>query len=208
MGPGSRLSVTMAGAEFRADYVVDPRVKGCRFGETLDREQTGTHRWCRNQGTETMNRGQYWVACCLSVVVLGGSTVGALTLVEGGASSHVIYLAADAPGSVRRGARDLKQYLQRVAGVDVPIVHEPAARMIALGDTPAAREAGIDVNALPWEGYRIVTRGSSLFVAGRDTGKDDRTPGGGVSNGTRNGVSTFLEQFLGVRWLMPGEGGD
>lgn len=155
-----------------------------------------------------MNRCQHWGAYFFSAVALWSPSVSALTLVEGGASSHVIYLSSDAPGSVSWAARDLKHYLQRVAGGDVPIVHEPAARMIALGDTPAAREAGIDAAALPWEGYRIVTRGNSLFIIGRDTGKDERTPGGGVSNGTRNGVSTFLEQFLGVRWLMPGEHGD
>src|SRR5690606_30446716 len=31
------------------------------------------------------------------------------------------------------------------------------------------------------------------------------TSDGGYSNGTANGVYTFLEKYLGVRWLMPGD---
>jgi hypothetical protein len=132
----------------------------------------------------------------------------ALTLVEAGKSSYVIHLAEDAPASVQAAVRDLQKYLAQATGAKLAVVNAPTPAMISIGDTPAARQAGIVAAELPWEGYRIATRGKVLFVVGRDTGKDERAPGGGVSNGTRNGVSTFLEDYVGVRWLMPGENGD
>jgi|APSaa5957512622_1039677.scaffolds.fasta_scaffold07509_2 hypothetical protein len=155
-----------------------------------------------------MSRLHKCLLTCAWSVLLTIPAVEALALVESGVSAHVIYVAKGAPASVHSAAQDLKHYLLRVAGADVAVVHEPAQHMIALGDTSVARQAGIRAEALPWEAYRIVTRGSQLFIVGRDTGKDERTPGGGVSNGTRNGVATFVEQFLGVRWLMPGKHGD
>ena len=155
-----------------------------------------------------MNRRLRWVGCCLWLAACGTSFTTALTLVHEGGSSHVIHLAEDAPASVHAAARDLQHYVMRASGATLPIVHEPTTAMVSLGDTPAARRAGIAAETMPWEGYRIVTRQDVLFIVGRDTGKDERTPGGGVSSGTRNGVSTFLEESLGVRWLTPGEHGD
>lgn len=149
-----------------------------------------------------------WAGCCLWLTACGAPFAGALTLVRDGASSHVIHLVEDAPASVHEAARDLQHYVARASGVTLAIVHEPAKAMVSLGDSPAARQAGIAAETMPWEGYRIVTRQDALFIVGRDTGTDERTAGGGTSNGTRNGVSTFLEESLGVRWLMPGEHGD
>jgi len=80
--------------------------------------------------------------------------------------------------------------------------------MISLGMNDAARAAGLSAQGIPLEGFRIVTRGRNLFILGPDTAEGERTPGGGTSAGTRNGVYAFLEEYLGVRWLMPGPHGD
>ncbi|MEA3401040.1 MAG: DUF4838 domain-containing protein [Armatimonadota bacterium] len=148
----------------------------------------------------------------LIVSVIAVSAVTAwcqeIALVEDGASEFVIYHAPDAPASVVDGATDLQRYAERATGATLPIVTEPAEPMICLGDNASARAAGLSVDEIPVEGFRILTTGGSIYIAGPDTAEGEHTAQGGTSRGTRNGVCTFLERFLGVRFLMPGEQGD
>jgi hypothetical protein len=44
-----------------------------------------------------------------------------------------------------------------------------------------------------------------LYIIGPDTPDGQWTEGGGVSNGTAHGVYSFLEEYVDVRWLMPGD---
>ncbi len=129
-------------------------------------------------------------------------------LVEGEGTTFVIYHAADAPPSVARAAVDLQDYLYRAAKAKLAIVNDPAEPMICLGDNSSAQAAGIAVADMPLEGFRILTAGGSIYIAGPDTADGERTLHGGTSNGTANGVYSFLEQFVGVRWLDPTEHGD
>lgn len=126
-------------------------------------------------------------------------------------SDYVIYHAPDAPATVRDGAQQLQQYIAESTGVKLPVVTEtPAADqpVINVGDTDLSRAAGIDPAKLPWESYRILVTKGRVWIVGRDTADGQQTPQGGTSAGTRNGVMTFLEEQLGVRWLMPGDHGD
>ncbi|NLO04844.1 MAG: DUF4838 domain-containing protein [candidate division WS1 bacterium] len=126
-----------------------------------------------------------------------------VTLVEDGRSDFAIVHAPDSPPSVTQAAQDLQSYILRATGAELPIAteaHEPA---IILGAA-----TGLDTGAMPLEGFRIVTRDGNLLIAGPDTAEGERTPEGGTSAGTRNGVYALLERYLGVRWLMPGEHGD
>ena len=129
-------------------------------------------------------------------------------LVEKGTSRFVIYHPADAPPSVTRAAAELQQYVEKVSGAKLAIVDRPQAPMICLGDNPTSQAAGLSTKDMPWEAFRITTKEGNVFILGRDTSGDQRTPGGGTSAGTRNGVYTFIERYLGVRWLMPGEQGE
>ena len=143
------------------------------------------------------------------LLTLGCVTMStALELVRGDGSSHVIYHAADAPESVAMAATELQNYLHKVTGVKVPIVNKPSKPMICLGNNAAAQAAGLSVSDIPPEGFRILTHEGSVYILGPDTSEDELTPQGGKSTGTRNGVYRFLEEFIGVRWLMPGEYGD
>lgn len=104
---------------------------------------------------------------------------------------------------------------------------------VSLGATKQAAAAGISAAEIPDEGFRIVTLNGNLFIVGLDTTTvnliqkgggpmsgilaDDNvkehpeipgpayTKNQGLSNGTANGVYSFLEKSLGVRWLMPGD---
>lgn len=128
---------------------------------------------------------------------------GAGVLAEQGASAYIIYHATSAPASVKQAATELQRVLRLSTGATLPIRTEPAAPMICLGDNPSALAAGIAGEALPYEHFLIRTIGDNLYIAGRDTPDGQNTPWGGFSRGTQFGVFTFLEQALGVRWIMP-----
>jgi hypothetical protein len=131
-----------------------------------------------------------------------------IDIVHNGESAFCIYHLPVAPSSVRTAAKDLQYYIRRSTDAVLPIVTQTVMQeetkcrsYIRLGD----RSAAVD---LPFEAYHIMTRNGDVVIAGRDTKDGELTPTGGTSHGTRNGVYTFLEEFVGVRWLMPGEVGE
>lgn len=132
----------------------------------------------------------------------------ALTLVADGRSPFVIHVESGAPTSVQEAGAELRQQIRAVTGVDVPVSATPAAAMVCLGDNAAARAAGVSAADLMPEAFRVAVRNGCLYILGPDTPDGGRTPGGGTSTGTRNGVHRVIEDALGVRWLMPGPDGD
>jgi hypothetical protein len=156
----------------------------------------------------------FGVVGCARAATVAAAPDAALPLTSGRASKHRIVLAADAPGSVKLAAEEFKQYVRKATGADLPVVavaadaREADGPVIGLGDTGAARRAGIAVADLPVEGFRIAARGGSLYIVGPDTADGTTTPAGGTSTGTLNGVYAFLEDHVGVRWLTPGPDGE
>jgi len=131
-----------------------------------------------------------------------------ITVANAGKSVYSIYFDAAAPSSVKVAAEDLQRILRISTGVELPLVNQPKSPMICLGDNAAARDAGITLAEVQPEGFKIVTKGQDLFLLGTDTPDGQRTPMGGFTKGTQYAVSAFLEKFLGVRWLMPGDAGE
>ncbi len=147
-------------------------------------------------------------AVVLAVSALAFQVHADVALVQEGRSEFAIYHAAGAPSSVVEAASELQHYIQRATGARLEITTEPADAMISLGENDASRAEGLSAADIPVEGFRIATGAQRIFILGPDTADDARTPGGGTSTGTRNGAYEFLERFVGVRWLMPGEHGD
>ncbi len=137
-----------------------------------------------------------------------GASGSPLKLVSDSKTTYAIYHEASAPLSVTMAASELQHYFKEATGAELPIVHEPREPVICLGENDFSRAAGLPVRDVPPEGFRITTRGENVYILGPDTPEGQRTPGGGSSTGTRNGTYAFLERFLGVRWLMPGDSGD
>ena len=133
---------------------------------------------------------------------------GALPLVVNGKTRYVIYHDPSAPSSVKEGARELQRVIGISTGATLRIVDKPTSPMICLGDGPGAIEAGVSGKALPYETFRLRTVGEDLYIVGRDTADDERTPLDGVSRGTQFGVYAFLERVVGARWIMPGDIGE
>ncbi len=145
-------------------------------------------------------------------------------------SAYTILIPATPPESVSEAARELQRCVLEATGVRLPILEDRDHRdgaFISLGNTIQAKAAKILPDRLADEGFRMRTQEGNLYIVGPDTRKNvlplwrrgysgflktgespgdgDWTSQGGTSNGTANGVYTFLEDYLNVRWLMPGE---
>ena len=115
----------------------------------------------------------------------------------------VIYLPDGTAPSVKKAAEELQLHLAEVIGRKLDIVRQPVSPMIALGDSPEARAAGIKAAEMPYEGFRILNSGGNLFIVGRDLAGDGPTTTDGLSLGTLYGTYEFLQTVIGIRWLLP-----
>ena len=131
-------------------------------------------------------------------------------------------------------ARELQDHLYKILGVRLPIHAtgaSPKLPVIAVGRHAAKKRAGITLDKVPGEGFRILTTPDALVIAGNDhegaplvlkshldgTSLDHFTmaraaiPALGFclfgDAGSLHGVYHFLEQYAGVRWYMPGPDG-
>lgn len=120
----------------------------------------------------------------------------------------VIVLPDEAPAVVRYAADELVYHVQRATGAVLPIVLEsspaPASgSRIVLGDTQAARQAGMASRTLQPETFILRTAEQAVFIVGGDGSGDPLEPA--TFGGTLFGVYEWLERDLGIRWLWPGE---
>ncbi len=119
-----------------------------------------------------------------------------VVLADKGQSRYRIVIPADAIPSEQYAAEELQRYLERMAGVNLPIVpdKEPmTTREILLGDNEHLRQLGIriDFSRLGTDGFVLRTYRNHLIIAG------------GRPRGTLYGVYALLEEKLGVRWFTP-----
>ncbi len=151
-----------------------------------------------------------------------------IQIVESGHPRAAVVIAEEPATIARYAADELVEYIHKSTGVSLPVVTENAIPdgypyLIFVGETEAARRAGLDVQDLPQDTFIIRTSGNHLYVLGRqdpsyvkifpDQGPfvyDSILPGGyqieaSSPNGTLYGVYELVEQLLGVRWLWPGE---
>ena len=104
----------------------------------------------------------------------------------------------------------LQRCLEAATGRKAAILKAPSGERLSIiiGDCDLAKAAGLDVNSLPEEGYYILRKGDSLFLAGRDSAKDAPTSNLWMQRYKRASLSAaydFLERFTGARFVFPGE---
>ena len=118
-----------------------------------------------------------------------------LVLAHDGQTEYRIVIRAEATPCERYAAEELQTYLARICNAKLAIVTDserPAPREILVGDNNHIEsESKQHLDDLGKDGFIMRTDGTRLIIAG------------GQPRGTLNGVYTFLEQQLGVRWFAP-----
>lgn len=148
---------------------------------------------------------------------------GKLVLVKDGKSVAPIVVFENAPPKIRLAVDELAAYMEKISGAKPTIIKGTPSTIpehaIWIGVQPAVRKLfpGIDFKFVKPEEILIAANENHLVIAGRDKWNPDalqlqgkRSPINGrqIEYGTVNAVYTFLQDFLGVRWLWPGELGE
>lgn len=145
---------------------------------------------------------------------------GDFTLAHEGRPAATIVIPDDAQTSVRLAAEELRDYVKRISGAELPLATdaEPVeGPRILLGMNRHTKAMNLKIPSgftrkLREEGFVIRTQGKDLVLAGNDTGPriggrkmfDDQEY---VYTGTLFAVYELLER-LGCRWYYPGPFGE
>lgn len=111
-----------------------------------------------------------------------------------------------AAGKVAAAARDLQHYVQKISGAKLPLVGDdkmPDGPVVLVGKSrqTAGLDKDVPAGLTPQraeEGFLLRCKGDRMLLAGNDEGP---------YHGTEYAVAELLNR-LGVRWFMPGEGGE
>ena len=111
-------------------------------------------------------------------------------------------------------AKCLQKEFRTASGVTLPIRKESAMDVskpaIYIGNTAALRKEGIDTTSLPDFGGVILVRNGNLFLAGNDChvlGSRKKESYSRYLLGSVKAIVVFMEDYLGTRFVMPGETG-
>ena len=155
------------------------------------------------------------------------ASAGEWYLVKDGEPTSRIVIADKADRLVTTAAKEFQYHVREASGAQLPIVRESRVKdgdtgLVLIGPSRRVAKLGVDVSKLPREGYVIWPTRGCLIIAGKDKpmisyrndGKtvrrsnDDPYSTLFVQPATLFGVSAFLEEDLGVRWLWPGRLGE
>jgi tetratricopeptide (TPR) repeat protein len=157
----------------------------------------------------------------LAVLSSHASAADSFTLVANGQARAQIVTGADAPETVRFAARELRTFVARMSGAELPIAARPTAGVPAIRLGPAARAVlpPQELKDIRRDGYLITLAGGDLCIVGLDDsghhtdieallarGETHSMPTWDFNRGTLYGVYRLLET-LGMRWFLPGEFG-
>jgi len=95
-----------------------------------------------------------------------------LTLVENGVARATIVIPDDANPWTKMAAGWVQEYVEKSSGAKLAILTEgkaPEGALIAVGHTTLAANAGVNADDLDNDGCKMVVKGNTLFLLGRDT---------------------------------------
>jgi hypothetical protein len=122
----------------------------------------------------------------MAVMVAGCNMKPGVTIMSGGKSDYVIYVADTANHQIMRAANLLQTYLKKIGGAELPIKFGlPEVPLKAFLINPDARTGHEDA-------FSIVTMEKQIFITG------------GTHKGCIYGVVDLLEKQLGCRMYAPG----
>jgi len=135
-------------------------------------------------------RAMVIILLCWSVMAFGSVPMGVdLAKLQG----WDIVVAKDAIESEKYAAKEFQGFFEQASGLQLPIVHDTNSPQhhIFIGSGKAMQASGVGFSVADFgpEDLRIVVRNENIAIAG------------GVPRGTLYGVYTFLEDYVGVRFL-------
>ncbi len=146
-----------------------------------------------------------------------------------GKSHARIVISPDALETTKYAARELQLYIDKSLGIKAPIVDTPATSSMGItflvGDSASVKAMGIDPQMLKSDGFIIQVKPQVIALVGRDEpvpyienkahfgryemGYNEKLKLCGTGQtGTLFAVYHFLEKYLGIRWIWPGDLGE
>ena len=127
---------------------------------------------------------------------------GDLFLVRNGKPQATIVISEKPDAWTKKAAGWLAAYVQKSTGVKLPIQSDRSlskGTVISVGRTRLRRKQRLGIRGLKWDAVRMVVRGNTLFLFGKDQLNLDSRG----AKGTCKAVVQFLEDYVGVRWFLP-----
>ena len=115
-----------------------------------------------------------------------------LNVVENGVAKYSIVVPAEAPTILSSVVNELTSYITQVSGAKISVFNDASAvsgNFISIGNTAQFKATGIDVSKIKDDGFIIKTVDGNVYVASN------------IDQGIMSGVYSFIERFLGIRWL-------
>jgi len=132
----------------------------------------------------------------IAAIAIAGihQNASAMVIVKNGQSNAAIVIDANAEPNIQNTAKTLQHYIAKSTGATLPIRNQTGT-----GNSICLQNASTLTGSpkLDPEGFILQGLDKSTFVIA-----------GGGDRGIEFGVYDFLERYLGVRWLMPGEIGE
>lgn len=151
---------------------------------------------------------KFMLLLLLTNIFITGSIYAGNIITKNGKSDYVIYVSAHATKSEKLAADELQKYIFKTSGARLKISHDAVKNKFICVGYAKAKADGLKMTNIKLEGFRILAKNDRIYIYGRDTADGKHTPNGGFSHGTLFGAYTFLEKFVGVRWLIPGPEGE
>ncbi len=141
-----------------------------------------------------------------------------VVLTRDGQARATVVLAQTPTRAAQLAAFELQHHVKLITGAELPIVKEgaPVAGVgVCLGDTAAARAAGLPQDGFAEQEFAVRFADERILLVGRDAASVEPVtydaealkyaglPGFWEAQGTLHAAYDFLEKLCGVRWLNP-----
>ena len=132
------------------------------------------------------------------IALASPAAAGEITIVSQGKPGATIVVADDAPAAVQAITEQLRACIRKASEADLPVagVRPDGQVGIHVGRSAYVDSLKLDLASLDADGFLITFPDAQNIVI---VGPSD--------SGTEFGVYEFLERYVGVRWLMPGQDG-
>ena len=154
----------------------------------------------------------------LIILGLNFTTISAFAkfdIVKNGKAQACIVIPDKKSWAASEAAKELNYHIQKATGVKLPIMQESKAvsgkTNIYIGDTKAAAAFGINVPELRPNELVVKSTKNKLFLAGKDgefRARGKRAIAFEKLRGSLWATYEFLQRYMKVKWLWPGETGE